>query len=319
MSEASGRNPILQVRGVRFAYGSRAALQGVDLEVAQESITALLGPNGGGKSTLFGILSTLLPLQEGEILLHGTPIDSGAAAVRRQIGVVFQMPSVDVKLTARENLIHQGHLYGLSGGALREKVARRLAEVGLAERADEPVERFSGGMRRRLEIVKALLHRPKLLLLDEPSTGLDPRARNELWELLLKLRREEEVTILLTTHLMEEAARCDEVHLIDNGRIVAGGTPEQLCAAQGEEVLLVTGADPEQLRVRVLELAGLEGRIVGREVRVEGRELDKQIPVLVDGLGNSVESIRLGRPTLEDVFVAKTGHHLDSHPEEIES
>lgn len=306
---------ILEVSDLGFSYGERKALDGVSLALVPGTCFGLLGPNGGGKSTFFSILSTLLPVQTGSIILCGHNLGREPAAARAMIGVVFQQPSVDIKLTARENLIHQGHLYGLRGKPLADRVETRLREVGLEDRADEPVEGFSGGMRRRLEIIKALLHKPSLLILDEPSTGLDPGARADLRGLLDRLRREEGVTVLLTTHLMEEAMQCDEVALIDQGRIVARGRPDELCQQEGGEVLVLQGANPTELAVEVRERTGLECRQVGGEVRVEGENLGDLVPRLSVWLGDRLDSIRLGRPTLEDVFLNRTGHRLQNGEE----
>src|SRR5689334_4059264 len=201
--------PVVQVENLRHAYGERVALDGVSFEARRGEIFAFLGPNGSGKTTLFRILSTLLPAPPGAVRVLGHDAGAERDAVRREIGVVFQSPSLDKQLTAAENLIHQGHLYGLRGPDLARRVDEALAAVNLGDRAGERVDRFSGGMRRRVEIAKGLLHRPRVLLMDEPSTGLDPSARIDLWRHLRQISGTKNetggVTVLLTTHLMEEA------------------------------------------------------------------------------------------------------------------
>ena len=209
--------PALVAHDLTHRYGDRVALDQLNLEVAPREIFGLLGPNGGGKTTLFRILSTLVKPSSGSATLLGLDLLRDTAALRSRIGVVFQAPSLDKKLKVRENLMHQGHLYGLSGVALRERIDHLLLEFNLRDRAGDLVETLSGGLQRRVEIAKSLLHRPELLLLDEPSTGLDPGARIDLWQTLYRLRDQQNVTVLLTTHLMEEAARCDRVAIIDRG------------------------------------------------------------------------------------------------------
>src|SRR5688500_2168526 len=241
-------NPIVEINDLRHAYGDRVALDGVTLSVGAGEIFALLGPNGSGKTTLFRILSTLVPPPPGKVLIAGHDPATERDAVRRQIGVVFQSPGLDKQLTAAENLTHQGHLYGLRGPALHRRVADALAAVGLSDRAAERADRLSGGMRRRVEIAKGLLHEPRVLLMDEPSTGLDPAARLELWSHLRRLNAERGVTILLTTHLLEEAEGATKVAVLDRGRLLACDAPAALKDAIGGDVISVTSPRPEALR-----------------------------------------------------------------------
>jgi ABC-2 type transport system ATP-binding protein len=216
---------IISVRDLRKTYGARVALAGVSLEVSAGEIVALLGPNGGGKTTLFRILATLLRSDAGSAQIAGCDVNAEPAGARAALGVVFQSPSLDRKLTVMENLRHHGHLYGLRGNGLVEKSQYWLQRVGLTERAGDRVETLSGGLARRVEIAKGMLPGPRVLLLDEPSTGLDPAARRNLWEQLDGLRQRDGVTVLLTTHIMDEAQRCDRVIMLDRGRVVAAGTP----------------------------------------------------------------------------------------------
>src|SRR5437016_8269861 len=217
--------PVIRIEGLRHNYGSHMALNGVSFDVRPGEIFALLGPNGSGKTTLFRILSTLMLPVGGRSLIAGFDAARHPDEVRRRIGVVFQAQSIDIKLTAAENLWHQGHLYGLRGLVLQERITEMLQRVGLSERAKEKVQTFSGGMQRRVELAKGLMHRPSVLLLDEPTTGLDPGARIDLWQYLKILRDEEGVSVLITTHLMEEAERCDRLAILHEGKLVALGTP----------------------------------------------------------------------------------------------
>ena len=211
----------------------------------------LLGPNGSGKTTMFRILSTLMVPVGGRALIMGFDAAKEPNKLRRQIGVVFQAQSIDVKLTAAENLWHQGHLYGLQGAALKSRVTEMLGRVGLSDRANEKAETFSGGMQRRLELAKGLLHHPSVLLLDEPTTGLDPGARRDLWQYLQILRDEEQVTVIVTTHLMEEAERCDRLAILNEGKLVALGTPSELKHEIGGDVILLDTRDAESMAERI--------------------------------------------------------------------
>jgi ABC-2 type transport system ATP-binding protein len=244
--------------------------------------------------------------------------------VREQLGVVFQMPSLDVKLTAQENLLHQGHLYGLSGGDLAGRIERALQSVGLADRRHERVERFSGGMRRRVELAKALLHDPRLMLLDEPSTGLDPGARRDVWDRLEHLRRERGVTIALTTHLMDEADRCDRLAILARGRLVAVDTPANLKARIGGDVVTVEAEDqsPEAVERLAREItqrfAPWPGKsapaVVDGRIRFEHANGPAFVATLAAAFPGRVRSLSVGRPTLEDVFLQLTGQRLWDEP-----
>ncbi len=243
--------PAVFARGVEYSYrsrkgGSHKALSGLDFRVAEGEIFGFLGPNGGGKTTLFRILATLARPEAGSIQVFGTDLASQAREVRRRLGVVFQNPSLDLHLTVRENLLHQGHLYGLRGGELARRIDAGLERFGLAERTSQRALELSGGLRRRVELAKALLHEPRLLLLDEPSTGLDPGARRDLWGTLEALRAQG-VTVLLTTHFMEEGDRCDRLALLDRGALVAEGSPAALKEEIGGDVITLAGPDPEAL------------------------------------------------------------------------
>jgi ABC-2 type transport system ATP-binding protein len=291
-------------------YGDRVALDQVSLRVNAREIFGLLGPNGGGKTTLFRILSTLVRPTTGSASILGLDLARDTGAIRRRLGVVFQAPSLDKKLTVRENLAHQGHLYGLSGKSLGERIDHLLLEFDLHDRRRDLVETLSGGLQRRVEIAKCLLHRPEILLLDEPSTGLDPGARIDLWQTLYRLRDQEGVTVLLTTHLMEEAERCDRVAIIDRGKIVAEGAPEELRSRIGGEVISARTQDATSLGERIVSSLGVEVSVLNDEVRIEQPDGASFITKLVATFPGEIDSVTLAKPTLEDVFIAKTGRRL---------
>ncbi len=288
----------------------RQALRGISFNVSSGEIFGLLGPNGGGKTTTFHILSTVFPPTSGLALIFDINAVEDPARARKKIGVVFQSPSLDKKLTIEENLIHQGHLYSLHGEELAQRIRNVLERVGLWERRDDRVEILSGGLKRRTELAKGLLHRPGLLILDEPSTGLDPGARKDLWDYLKELKAKEGMTILVTTHLMDEAEHCDRVAILHEGVIVALGAPAELKRDIGGDMITLATADPQELSRQVEERFGvattaLEGRV--RIERISGHEF---IPQLVGAFPGLITSVTLGKPTLEDVFIKKTGHRF---------
>ena len=297
-------------RDLRLSYGQRLALDGVSFEVRIGEIYGFLGPNGGGKTTLFRILATLLKPDRGKLSVFGADIVEEAALVRLQLGVVFQSPSVDEQLTIGENLTHQGHLYGLRGADLKSRIAALLKGFSIDDRRDDRVKTLSGGLRRRVEIAKALLHRPRLLLLDEPSTGLDPGARKDVWEVLEELRSSHEVTIMLTTHFMEEGDRCDRLALVEGGRLVAEGSPESLKGEIGAEVVLISTDDPETLCQEMRDRLDLDASVQGARVRFEDERAHSFVAQLVESFPDRIEALSLSRPTLEDVFLHRTGRGL---------
>jgi ABC-2 type transport system ATP-binding protein len=302
--------PAIEVRGLSHRYGERLALDGVDFAVETGAIFGLLGPNGGGKTTLFRILSTLLPIQSGSAAVLGLDLARRPNDIRRQIGVTFQSPSIDPKLTVWENLKHQGHLYGLSGRTLSERIDLLTGRLGLKDRLSDIAETLSGGLKRRVEIAKGLLHRPQALFLDEPSTGLDPGARHDLWRYLRGLKEEEGVTVLVTTHLMEEAERCDRLGILDHGRLVALDTPQALRATLGGEYVTVHCDSPEVLAERIRERFGVTPQKVGGSLRIARARGHEFVRDLVEAFPNDVATISLGKPTLEDVFIERTGHRF---------
>jgi len=307
---------VIQVEGLRHAYGQRTALNGVSFDVRSGEIFALLGPNGSGKTTLFRILSTLMLPSSGRALVSGFDAAAQPDEVRRRIGVVFQAQSVDIKLSAAENLWHQGHLYGLHGAALKSRINEMLRRVGLSDRAGDRVETFSGGMQRRVELAKGLMHHPSVLLLDEPTTGLDPGARRDLWQYLHELRTQERVSIIVTTHLMEEAERCDRLAILSEGQIVALGTPLELRSQIGGDVIVLEAADPSSLAARIQQKFQVPATVLENKVRMERKDGHRFITDLVEAFPGEVQSISVSKPTLEDVFIHRTGHRFWSEAEQ---
>jgi ABC-2 type transport system ATP-binding protein len=300
----------VELDGLHHRYGVRVALDGVSVAVARGELFALLGPNGSGKSTLFRILSTLLRPDGGAARVFGHDVVREPHAVRRQLGVVFQQPSVDALLTVEENVLHHGRLYGLSGRALTTRVEEVLGRFALADRRRDRVGRLSGGLARRVELAKALVVGASLLLLDEPSTGLDPLARREFLAHLQSLRDADAVTVVLTTHHLEEAERCDRIALLDRGRIVALGSPDALKGQVGGDVLLVQAASPEVLQNGLRTRFGLEATLVDGMLRLEVAHGHALVPRLVEAFPEQVRGITYGKPTLEDVFVHLTGRRF---------
>src|SRR5215467_9422723 len=270
----------------------------------------LLGPNGSGKTTLFRILSTLMVPSAGAATIVGIDAVRDPGTLRRHIGVVFQAQSVDPKLTAYENLWHQGHLYGLHGRELKKRIHEILTRVGLLDRAKDRVETFSGGMQRRIELAKGLLHHPEVLLLDEPTTGLDPGARRDLWQYLQILRDEERVSVIVTTHLMEEAERCDRLAILSEGNLVALGTPEELTREIGGDVILLEARDPKRLAEQIREKFHVDATVMDQHVRLEIEGGHRFVPDVVEAFPGEIQSLSVSKPTLEDVFIHRTGHRF---------
>jgi ABC-2 type transport system ATP-binding protein len=279
--------------------------------VRKGEIFGLLGPNGGGKSTLFRILSTMMVPTAGRALIAGHDVVRDSAAVRRQVGVVFQTQSLDKALTVEENLRAQGHLHGLRGAVLNERMERAMERLGLADRRRDLVETLSGGLRRRVEIAKALLHKPQVLLMDEASTGLDPAARRDLSRHIESLRSGDGVTILLTTHILEEAGRCDRLVLLHQGNMVAEGTPAELRARIGGDVVVLQTADTALLASKIERRFGVRPVVRDGEVRVEIANGHRFIAEVVEAFPGAIESVGLHKPTLEDVFVNQTGASIE--------
>lgn len=301
----------VRIENVTHRYGAKVALDGLSFDVPQGVIFGLLGPNGSGKTTLFRLLSTLVPVQSGRVTIDDCDLASAQAQVRRRIGVVFQSPSVDKKLTVEENLDQQAALYGLSGPRLIDRKNEVVARLGLDGHRRERVEKLSGGMRRRVDVAKGLLHSPRVLLLDEPSTGVDPAARLEFWRCLVDLRDTTSATIILTTHLLEEADKCDRLCILDRGKVVAIDSPSALRDQMRGESLVVQGARPEELVAEFESRFGLRGALIDGTIRFEVDDGPQWVPKIAAAFPGRLTSITVGKPTLEDFFVAKTGRRFD--------
>jgi len=297
-------------------YGELKALDGVDLEVQKGEFFGLLGPNGAGKSTLIGVLSTMLPATSGTAEVAGFSVKDQPAEVRKRIGVVFQDPSLDEELTGRENMMFHARLYKVPRGERAARIDELLQIVELADRQHERVKAYSGGMRRRLELARGLLHKPEILFLDEPTLGLDPQTRVHIWDYIRRLNAEERVTIVLTTHYMDEADQlCHRIAIIDKGRFVAQGTPTELKAQIGGDVVYLNLNGQTRELVPILE--GVPDvrsvKVVASGLQLEVHEGGAAIPKILDAVrtqGAKVESVRLQQTTLNDVFIKHTGREI---------
>ncbi len=293
-------------------FGERVAVDALTVDVARGEVFGFLGPNGAGKSTTFHLLTGLLAPDAGRLLVDGREAPPTDGRVRRRLGVVFQEPSLDDKLSALENLKLGAALYGLTGKRAAARIAELLALVELADRAGEPVERYSGGMKRRLELARVLLHDPEILVMDEPSRGIDAPTQRRIWEQLLELRRRRQMTILLTTHQPDEAEYCDRIAVLDHGRVIACDTPEVLRARVGGDVITLDGDEPEALAQKVQEKLAVQARVVDGGVVIEAPRGHELIPRLVESLPpGRLRAVSLRRPTLADVFVHLTGRGLN--------
>lgn len=302
--------PAIAVEGLTHRYGSRTALDQLQLTIERGELFAIVGPNGGGKTTLFRLLSTLIRPQAGDAKILGHSLRTSSAAIRPHIGVVFQAPSVDRKLTVGENIRYQAHLYGLTGVALQSRLAIVLEQFGLTDRQHDFVEKLSGGLRRRVELAKGLVHQPTILLLDEPSTGLDPGARSDLWQILRSLVVNHRVTVVLTTHYLDEAAGADRVAILSQGKLMGVDTPEALCRSVGGDAVLMETSRPDELAATIRRQLSLSATVMDGIVRLEVPDGHTWVSRLVELSPGSIQSIRVGKPTLEDVFIARTGHRF---------
>ncbi|MGH7687202.1 MAG: ATP-binding cassette domain-containing protein [Candidatus Dormibacteria bacterium] len=302
--------PVIRVRDLVKRYGEIEAVRGIDLDVEPGEIFGFLGPNGAGKSTTISILCTLVKLTGGTATVAGYDVMSDPAAVRSHIGLVFQDPSLDGNLTGRENLEFHAFLYGLNPALRKERIDTALRMVELTDRAGSPVLQYSGGMKRRLEIARGILHYPQVLFLDEPTLGLDPQTRQRIWAYIHTLRKSEGITIFMTTHYMEEAEFCDRIAIIDAGRIVALGTPDELKAMVGGDVVTIASADSVGAADEIRRAFLLEPVTSDGTVRVEVPDSAAFMPQLFSVLTVPVTSVASRRPSLEDVFLKLTGHEI---------
>jgi ABC-2 type transport system ATP-binding protein len=301
---------VIEVSGLVKRYGELEAVRGIDLLVETGEVFGFLGPNGAGKTTTISILCTLLRPTAGEARVAGIDVTRDPAAVRSRIGLVFQDPSLDDQLTARENLDLHGRIYGVPGALRRQRIDELLEVVELKDRAASLVRTFSGGMKRRLEIARGVLHHPQILFLDEPTLGLDPQTRKHIWDYLNELRRREGVTLFMTTHYMDEAEFCDRIAIIDQGRIVALGTPTELKGRIGGDVITLQVSDVPAAAREVEQRFGIAPLSANGTLRIEVPDGASFLPRLVRELPMRIDSVSLSRPSLDDVFLKLTGHAI---------
>ena len=301
---------VIEVRGLVKTYGDLEAVRGIDLEVEPGEVFGFLGPNGAGKTTTISILCTLLRPTAGEARVAGIDVAHDPGAVRSRIGPRLPGSPLDDQLTARENLELHGRIYGVPGALRRQRIDELLRVVELSDRAASLVKTFSGGMKRRLEIARGVLHHPKVLFLDEPTLGLDPQTRKHIWDYLQELRRREGVTLFMTTHYMDEAEFCDRIAIIDRGKIVALGTPAELKSRIGGDVITLTVADVPAAAKEIAERFGIAPLAANGTLRIEVPDGASFLPRLVRDLPMRIDSVALSRPSLDDVFLKLTGHAI---------
>jgi len=305
--ENTARDSAVSARGLTKRYGGITAVDGIDLDVTAGETFGFLGPNGAGKSTTIGMLCTLVQPTAGSASVAGFDAQTQRDEVRRNIGLVFQDSTLDGYLSAAQNLRFHAELYGLPRAVVPERMERVLSMVGLWERRDSLVNTFSGGMRRRLEIARGLMHLPRVLFLDEPTIGLDPQTRASIWGYLAELQRDEDITIFLTTHYMDEAEYCDRIAIIDHGRIIALDTPDALKASVGRDRVQIQTADDAAAITALRERFDVEAGIAEGAVTFGVPEGERFVPRLFAELGIPIRSVRVSRPSLDDVFMSYTG------------
>jgi ABC-2 type transport system ATP-binding protein len=282
-------------------------VRGIDLQVYAGETFGFLGPNGAGKSTTINMLCTLVRPSAGSALVAGHDVVAERDEVRRNIGLVFQDTTLDGYLTAEQNLRLHAELYGVPRDAVRERMRQVMEMVGLWERRSSLVNTFSGGMKRRLEIARGLLHSPRVLFLDEPTVGLDPQTRSSIWTYISELKRDEDITIFLTTHYMDEAEYCDRIAIIDRGEIVALDTPEALKASVGTDRIQIQTGDDDAVIAALRERFGIDAVLAEGAVTFGVPEGEQFLPRLFAELGEPIRSVRVSRPSLDDVFMSYTG------------
>jgi len=304
------RPPAIRVEGLEKRFGEVHAVRGVDFEVRGGETFGFLGPNGAGKSTTINVLCTLLRPTAGRATVAGFDVVAERDDVRREIGLVFQDMTLDTYLTGAQNLRFHGQLYGVPNAELETRMKQVLELVGLWDRRDKEVATYSGGMKRRLEIARGLLHSPRVLFLDEPTVGLDPQTRASIWEYLDQLRRQEDLTIFLTTHYMDEAEHCDRIAIMDAGQIVALDTPQALKAAIGTDRVRLVTADDSAAATAIAGRFGLEAVTTPDGLVLQVADGEAFVPRLLADLGVAVRSVSVTRPTLDDVFMTFTGRTI---------
>jgi ABC-2 type transport system ATP-binding protein len=312
-ASAAQAAPRLRVRGLSRRFGDRVALDALSFDVDPGEVFGLLGPNGAGKTTAFRVLSGVLPPDAGTVALDGREVSPASSIYRARLGVVFQEPSLDLKLTGRENLRLGAALYGLPHAVAEQRVEEALRVMELGARADEATAKYSGGMRRRVEIARVLLHDPDLILLDEPGRGVDPDALRRIWDELAARKAARGTSLVVTTHQPEEAERCDRIALLDGGRVTATGTPDELRARVAGDVVRVRGDRPEELAETIRARLGLPGSVLEGAVVLEAPRGHEVVPRVVELFPpGRLASVATSRPTLADVFAKLTGKGLAS-------
>jgi ABC-2 type transport system ATP-binding protein len=297
----------ISVKDLRKRFGDFEAVKGVNFEVETGEVFGFLGPNGAGKTTTINMLCTLTKPSEGSAEVAGFDVVAARDDVRRHIGLVFQDPTLDGYLTAEQNLRLHAELYGVESKVVKPRMQQVLEMVGLWERRDGQVMTFSGGMRRRLEIARGLMHSPRVLFLDEPTIGLDPQTRASIWGYIRQLQQTEEITIFMTTHYMDEAEFCGRIAIMDGGEVVALDTPEALKEAVGADRIRIETADDEKAIARLGEHFGLEATVSEGVVSFAVADGEAFVPRLFAELEVPIKSVSLSRPTLDDVFMSHTG------------
>jgi ABC-2 type transport system ATP-binding protein len=309
-SSEAWADDVITVRGLVKRYGPVQAVKGIDLDVHRGEIFGFLGPNGAGKSTTISILCTLVEKTAGSATVAGYDVARHPQEVRSRIGLVFQDPSLDNQLTARQNLYFHALAYGVPRQERAERIRAAFEMVGLGDRADAQVITYSGGMKRRLEIARGVLHSPEVLFLDEPTIGLDPQTRATVWDHLREVRQRTGTTIFMTTHYMEEAEWCDRIAIIDHGLIVALGTPEQLKNQMGGDVVVLTTADNDRAAAQIASRFGAPVTPDDGTLRVDVADGAEFVPRLVKTLDVEVRTVTVRRPSLDDVFLKLTGRAI---------
>ena len=300
----------IEVRGLVKRYGELTAVDGVDFDVAAGETFGFLGPNGAGKSTTIKILCTLASLTAGSARVAGFDVVTQRPDVRRHIGLVFQDTTLDVYLTGEQNLRFHAELYGIPRDVLGGRLKQVLEMVGLWDRRGDVVQTYSGGMKRRLEIARGLMHSPRVLFLDEPTVGLDPQTRASIWSYIHELRQQEQITIFLTTHYMDEAEHCDRIAIMDAGHIVALDDPETLKASVGTDRVQIRTADDTAAIARLAEHFHLDAAVHEGAVTFGVESGEQFVPTLFAELGVPILSVSVARPSLDDVFMSYTGRTI---------
>ena len=300
---------IIEVKNLTKKFDKLVAIDNISFFVKQGEIFGFLGPNGAGKSTTISILSTLLKPDSGQALINGFDVNKDRDKVRKSIGLVFQDSSLDDKLTAKENLYFHADLYGVDKKIFSERLPEVLKLVDLWDRRDHIVKTFSGGMKRRLEIARGLIHYPKLMFLDEPTIGLDPQTRFNIWEYVLRLKKEKDMTIFMTTHYLAEAEYCDRIAIVDHGKIIALDTPANLKKIVGGDIITITAADKEKL-TKLKSKFGIDVKVEDDKLKIKVADGDKFLARLFNELEEKIQSVELRKPTLDDVFLNLTGKKI---------